>query len=199
MTAHFADETSATGTLLIGAEGTHSKTRYWLFDNDESKAKAHTVPYNALNMHVCFNDAEKAKHVRQHHPIMYHAIHPKGYWLFVAVQDIPDPEKPETWVFQLQCTWKKDTEPDLSEADVTSVAVHKKRAETFGEPFKSAVLWLPDDTKMLSNKMAYWVPVKFDTRGGRVVIAGDAAHSMTFRKFSFPLISLSPSPCRVRQ
>ena len=106
MTAEFEDGTSATGTLVVGADGTHSTTRHVIFDNDKV-ADASLVPYNAINLHVCYNDVDKAKHVRQGHPIMYHAIHPKGYWLFTAIQDVPDPEKPETWVYQLQCTWKK--------------------------------------------------------------------------------------------
>ncbi|KAK5090649.1 hypothetical protein LTR05_000824 [Lithohypha guttulata] len=182
VTAQFEDGSSATGTLLVGAEGTHSLTRHLIFDNDESKAAAHSVLFNAINLHVCYNDAEKARHVRRHHPIMYHAIHPRGYWLFVAIQDVPDPDKPETWVFQLQCTWKKTLEPDLSEDEVSSLEKHKKRAETFGEPFKSANLWIPEGTKLSVNKLGYWVPEKWNTRNGRVIIAGDAAHPMTFQR-----------------
>lgn len=140
------------------------------------------VPYNAINLHVCYNDAEKARHVRQHHPIMYHAIHPKGYWLFIAVQDVPDPDKPETWTFQLQTTWKKTTEPDLAEEDVSSLQKHWERSQQWGEPFKSANLWIPEGTKLGVNKIAYWIPEKWNTRSGRVVLAGDAAHPMTFQR-----------------
>jgi len=115
---------------------------------------------------------------------MYHGIHPKGYWLFIAIQEVPDVDKPETWVFQLQVTWKKTTEPDLAEEDVSSVEKHWQRSEIMAEPFKSANRWIPEGTKILVNKMAYWVPQEWDTRGGRVIIAGDAAHPMTFRKCS---------------
>lgn len=113
---------------------------------------------------------------------MYFANHPAGYWLFVAIQDVPDPDKPETWVFQLQTTWKKSTEPDLAEEDVASLEKHWERAKTFGEPFKSANLWLPEGTKLNVNKMAYWIPIDWDTRGGRIMIAGDAGHPMTFHR-----------------
>jgi len=183
VTAHFEDNTSATGTLLVGADGTHSPTRHMIFNNDKSIAAAKVVPYGAINLHVCYGDAAKAQHVRSGHPIMYHGIHPKGYWQFVAIQDVPDPDKPETWVFQLQCTWKKTTEPEnITDEDISSLEKHWKRAEGMGEPFKSANLWIPEGTKISVNKMAYWVPIKWDTRGGRVILAGDAGHPMTFRK-----------------
>ena len=187
VTATFADGTSSTGTLLIGADGTHSTVRQLIFNNAPT-ALAKTVPYNAINLHVHYNSPSKALHVRQHHPIMYHAIHPLGYWLFIAVQDIPDPNDPSTWVFQLQCTWKKGNpndpcrQPDGTENDPSSLEMHMKRAETFGEPFKSANLWLPKDTKLNVNQMSYWIPEPWDSRDGMVILAGDAAHPMTFQR-----------------
>ena len=189
VTANFEDGTSASGTLLIGADGTHSKTRHLIFNNDPA-ADALPVPYNAINPHVCYNDAPKAKHVRSNHPIMYHAIHPSGYWLFVAVQDVPDPSDPSTWTFQLQTTWKKGTKCDPctspsangDDEAVDSLEKHYARAETMGEPFQSANLWIPEGTKLSINKMAYWVPIPWDSRGGRVIVAGDAAHPMTCQR-----------------
>lgn len=95
----------------------------------------------------------------------------------LAVQDVPDPDDPATWSFQLQITSHKDTE------DVTSLANLKKKAATFAEPFRSANLWVPAGTIVHENKLSYWVPVPWDDRNGRVTLAGDAAHPMTFRMF----------------
>lgn len=41
---------------------------------------------------------------------------------------------------------------------------------------------MPDDTNITYDRMAYWVPVSWDSRDGRITLAGDAAHPMTPRK-----------------
>jgi 2-polyprenyl-6-methoxyphenol hydroxylase-like FAD-dependent oxidoreductase len=43
-------------------------------------------------------------------------------------------------------------------------------------------MWMPDDTKIAYDKMAYWVPIPWDNHDGRVALAGDAAHPMTPRE-----------------
>jgi len=65
--------------------------------------------------------------------------------------------------------------------DPTDLAAHKKRAETFGEPFKSASLWIPEGTPLYANFLSYWQPQPWDDKGGRITLVGDAAHPMTFR------------------
>lgn len=64
----------------------------------------------------------------------------------------------------------------------------KKKAETFGEPFRSANLWIPEGTPILENKISYWIPIPWDDRNGRITLAGDAAHPMTFRTFFLPSV-----------
>ncbi|KAH8647899.1 hypothetical protein BX600DRAFT_443238 [Xylariales sp. PMI_506] len=135
-------------------------------------------------MHICYHDAATALRLRQPHSTQYHAVHPKGYWLFIAIQDAADPTRPEDWVYQLQCMWKRTAEPDTKEADLDSLERHWRRAEQFAEPFRSAHLQIPAGTKLHVNKMAYWVPQIWDTRDGRLLIAGNAAHAMTFRKLN---------------
>jgi hypothetical protein len=69
--------------------------------------------------------------------------------------------------------------------DPSSLKLLKDRAQTFCEPFKSANLWVPDDTVLAVNRLSYWVPIPWDNRNGRITLAGDAAHPMTFRESPF--------------
>lgn len=82
VTAVFADSSRATGSLLVGADGAHSVVRNSIFGPE--KARASSVPYSAVNLTVKYNDAEKARFVRQCHPIMTMAIHPDGHWLWIS-------------------------------------------------------------------------------------------------------------------
>lgn len=100
----------------------------------------------------------------------------------LPVQDVPDPDDPATWTFQLQITSHK------SQEDVTLLENLKKKAATFAEPFRSANLWIPEGTPIRENNLSYWIPTPWDDRNGRITLAGDAAHPMTFRTFLLPSI-----------
>jgi len=175
VTAIFEDESRATGSMLVGTDGAQSKVRETIFGPEKSKILP--VPYRGINLHVKYGDAEKALFVRQKHPIMTHAIHPDGYWLWISIQDVPDPNDPATWTFQLQTTWKRkeDEAPP-------SLEFLKEKAQTYGEPFRSANLWVPEGTQLVVNNLSYWIPVPWDNRNGRITLAGDAAHPMTFQR-----------------
>lgn len=69
----------------------------------------------------------------------------------------------------------------------------KRRAGELAQPFRSAFEVISDDTPIWHNRLSYWATQPWDNRNGTVTLAGDAAHSMTFRLyspaklFSFPL------------
>lgn len=50
--------------------------------------------------------------------------------------------------------------------------------------FQSAIDWTPDGSYVSINEMKYWVPTPWNNYGGRVTLAGDAAHPMLICKHS---------------
>lgn len=109
------------------------------------------------------------------------APHPKSMYLGLFQLDKPDLERPETWVFYLLVTW-----PIASKEDElnTENRLERLRAhmEGWADPYKSLVEWLPDDIPIGADQLRIWHPKKWDNRDGRVTLAGDAAHSMTFHR-----------------
>jgi 2-polyprenyl-6-methoxyphenol hydroxylase-like FAD-dependent oxidoreductase len=93
-----------------------------------------------------------------------------------SVQDVPDPDKPESWIFQVVNSWIGQRDPAMDNA--ARLAQIKAHASDFAEPFRSATLAMPADTIVTYNTMAYWVPIPWDNKGGRATLAGDAAHPM---------------------
>lgn len=78
-------------------------------------------------------------------------------------------------------TWLSDEHEPLYEGDAI-LAEFKRRASAFAEPFRSSALSLPDDTKIWHSRLSYWETQPWDNHNGTVTLAGDSAHSMTFRK-----------------
>lgn len=102
---------------------------------------------------------------------MWHRLTKAG-----KVSDIPNPRKPETWIFQVGCSWLGERDATLSSGE--RLAAIKKVSQDFAEPFRSAVIWIPEDTTVHTDSMSYWVPVSWDDHSGRVTLCGDAAHPL---------------------
>jgi 2-polyprenyl-6-methoxyphenol hydroxylase-like FAD-dependent oxidoreductase len=180
VTAVFQDGTQATGTTLVGAEGGGSITRRNLFGPE---AEPDDLGYLMMNFEVNYT-AEKTKAIlTKLHPLVEIAFHPKGMYIRLNLLDVIDEWKPETTTFQVLTTWPiKDEEDEINDA---STRVHrlKERMKDWAPPYRSAVEWLPDNFKILPDRLKCWAPKHWDHRNGRVSLAGDAAHAATFRKW----------------
>lgn len=151
---------------------------------------------------MTYPTAEQALHVRSTHYLNVMAFHPDGIWAWISGRsltrsarlarnssdsgtpalDIPDPEAPETWKFQLMTSWRKSEDDEKDSSRAVGLADVKMKYEGFAEPFRSANAWVPDRTPVYANRVTYWEPFPWDNHGGKVSLAGDAAHPMTFRK-----------------
>jgi 2-polyprenyl-6-methoxyphenol hydroxylase-like FAD-dependent oxidoreductase len=108
--------------------------------------------------------------------------------------DVPDPSAPETWTFQLIQSWLDSSQPatvDLS-TPAGRMKFFKARAAEYAEPWRSAGAAVADDVNIPLDRGTYWdKSQKWDNRGGKMTLCGDAAHPMTPRKFPFPSLLLS--------
>lgn len=97
-----------------------------------------------------------------------------------SVLDVEDPDDPTTWTFQLMTSWKSDGNKPLT----TALKEVQKRMATFSHPFSSATAWIPEDgeTQVNVNNISTWQPIPFNNQNGRITLAGDAAHPMTFHR-----------------
>lgn len=115
VTAHFTNGQEYTGTILVGADGPRSPVRHFLFSHDPAVAQV-----GELEDHVGFSmaisyDAETAKHVRSSHPSWCIAISP-DLFVFQSTQEVPDPDKPETWKFFFFPSWLGEKDHTLDNA-----------------------------------------------------------------------------------
>lgn len=81
-------------------------------------------------------------------------------------------------------TWKSEKPTGLTTEDKIHAEWYE-RGKTFGAPFKDMFLDTPKDTTVWHNRLSYWPTQHWDSRGGLVTLAGDAAHPMTFREFAY--------------
>ncbi|KAI4176179.1 MAG: hypothetical protein LQ343_001223 [Gyalolechia ehrenbergii] len=187
VTASFADGSQETGSILVGADGPHSGTRSILVGAET--AKCTPIDFAAT---MCFNKLprDKALFLRSepHHPLFQCAPNPSGTFAWLGLHDAPDSSDPESWVFFHYISFPEPREQiSKNKSPADHIAHQKQLAKQYADPFKTAFEWLADDsTTAWYGKLQHWDPGDpdhhWDNKGGRVTLAGDAAHPMTFQR-----------------
>ena len=186
ITACFQDGSEDTGSVLIGTDGPHSTVRTLLVGPE----KALVIPINFAST-MCFSKhpRDKALFLRSepHHPLFQCAPHPYGCFAWLGLHDAPDPEDPESWTFFHYNSFPEPRDSTNNRSAAEHVAHQKELAKQFADPFKSVFEGMPDDsTTAWYGKLRHWDPSlpehKWNNQRGRITIAGDAAHPMTFQR-----------------
>ena len=185
ITAHFTDNTSAIGCMLVGADGARSTTRQCLLPD---RGAINRIPYAATFVQRRFTK-EQALYLRKFHPLFLASAHPGNHFAFFGMQDAVDPDDPSSWTFFFYISWRASLEEQDATADWTNaqrLAQQKEFAKTFCDPWKSAYEWTPDDAPVWYMGLTDWDPGldghRWDNHGGLVTMVGDAVHPMTYQR-----------------
>ncbi|PYI09808.1 FAD binding domain-containing protein [Aspergillus sclerotiicarbonarius CBS 121057] len=184
--AIFEDGSSLSAKLIVGADGAQSMTRQVLLG--PSRGQVRRLPYCATFVQAQYS-AERARFLRQFHPLYLAGINPEGYFSFFGVHDAEYRDRPETWTFFFYISWPSTLQEQMETADWTNsqrLKQVKEFAKSFTDPWKSAFEWLPDDHQVWYMGLSDFDPRakdhRWDNHGGRVTLAGDAAHAMTYQR-----------------
>ncbi|RDW83672.1 FAD-dependent oxidoreductase [Aspergillus mulundensis] len=184
-TAYFEGQEKITASLIVGADGARSTVRDLLLGPKNGSIR--TVPYCATWIQAKYT-AEQARFLRTFHPLYIAAINPAGFFSFFGLHDASDPD-PASWTFFFYISWHSPFDEQEATKDWSNaqrLAQVKEFASHFTDPWRSAFEWLPDDQEVWYMSLTDFDPGleehRWDNHNGRVTLAGDAAHAMTYQR-----------------
>ncbi|KAK1836726.1 hypothetical protein QBC39DRAFT_337104 [Podospora conica] len=177
VTMRFADGTTATADYVLGADGAASKVREVLF-RGAPEARVQPSGLMVASALTRPGDAATVKDALRYHPMACVAMGTTSN-CGVATMYADDPEDMGTWTLSWIKLWRRGRLPEPpATKGPEALAYVKATSGDLIEPFRSRIMETKESEGCYVDEMRTWVPVEWDTLGGRVTLAGDAAHPM---------------------
>ncbi|KAF2172608.1 hypothetical protein M409DRAFT_49163 [Zasmidium cellare ATCC 36951] len=185
--AEFEDGEKAVGNLLIGADGSRSVVRRFLYGEENSKNRQ--LPIRMINARVTYPMGQ-LKTSYDIDPHLFHGGDPEqnGYWMY-ALLDMPPRDQPNgpasvqltiSWPFERGYLGEKEgTDPPESFDEKRDLL--KRISRNWASPVRDLLHNIPDDSVLRAVNIEEWLPSNERERktDQRVAVVGDAAHLMT--------------------
>jgi 2-polyprenyl-6-methoxyphenol hydroxylase-like FAD-dependent oxidoreductase len=180
----FRDGSTAQGRLLVGADGSNSRTRQLLCPETW---KLEQLAVKLVGVTVSLTE-EQVMPLRAIDPLLFQGCCSlTGTFMWFSILSTPtvnnsDGSCAHYYEGQLMLSWKVAGDDISGETEVPQnnderLAKMKTLAQTFEPRLRSLIESIPSDTQVIEIKIQDWPSVSWPS--GKVTLIGDAAHAMT--------------------
>lgn len=185
VTIEFSDGSSASGMMVVGADGANSKTRRLLCPHTGGLVQ---LPIRFMGVTVKLSPEQIAP-LRAVDPMLFQGTYPDtGSFVWYSLLDTPEVNgsggtASPYYACQLNLSWLvHGPDDEVPPESIDRVAMLKRLAGPFAEPFRSAFLNIDDGEQVTEIKLSDWSLMEWPNHDGRVTLMGDAAHAMVMCK-----------------
>ncbi|KAI9927264.1 hypothetical protein MW887_003651 [Aspergillus wentii] len=176
------DGSIVAGKMVVGIEGSRSMVRQMLCPDTYHNQQ---LPIRFTGVAVDLSE-EEIKPLRAMDPLLFQGCHPEtGDYFWFSMLDTPEVNGSrgtanERYRAQINMSWPvHGSRDEVASTDAGRLENMKRRAQVFVPFLRDVIHAIPDGTPVMEIKLADWECLDWDNRGGRVSLAGDAAHAMT--------------------